>query len=363
MGNPTNMTLPHPLPALLHDDYAAIDARMPEYLDVLAQQGAAEIWHKHGTFKDHLLGVWRILAGWKQSEDVCRLGLFHSVYSNSFVRMALFHTDRPADRRRLADLIGDEAERLVHAFCIIDRNELLFAHVLAPGGIPADGITLKDFRNGSPVQLSRADVGAFIAVTMADYAEQFFGWQDRMFGNGPGLSGNNFQSLWPGDGRPGLWMNLQAQMAKVLKTTGHEPLPPVLDACTKPLDPGAEREARDRYWRVVCDLTDAPDAPEAIRLLDEATTLNPFAAEPHALLAQLLIHRERFADAETHAAKAIELLVAWGTPWDKRMPWGAWVAWSRVLWKAAREHSWPDDAMGVISLGEVRLEAELQAAS
>jgi len=323
MGDPTAMTLSPTLVALLHDDYAAIDRRMPEYLDVLAAQGAAEIWHKHGTFKDHLLGVWRVLAGWQQPEHVCRLGLFHSVYSNSFVRMALFSTDRDADRRRLADLIGDEAERLVHAFCIIDRNELLFAHVLAPGGVPDGGITLKSFRSGAPVALSRADVGAFIAVTMADYAEQFFGWQDRLFGNGPGLAGNNSRSLWPGDGRPGLWMNLNSQMAVALRASGHQPLPAVFNGCTTVLDPGAEREARDRYWRVVYELTDDRDAPEATRLLEEATALNPFAAEPHALLAQLLIHRERWADAEAHAATAIELLAAWGTPYDKRLPWAA----------------------------------------
>jgi len=355
------MALPHPIPALLRDDYASIDPRMPEYLGILTEQGAPEIWHKHGTFKDHLLGVWRILAAWKQPEHVCRLGLFHSVYSNSFVRMALFHADRDADRRRVRDLIGDEAERLVHAFCVIDRQALLFAHVLAPDPIPAGGLTLKDFRTGVPVPLSRADVAAFIAVTMADYAEQFFGWQDRMFGNGPGLGGDNSRSLWPGDGRPGLWMNLASRMAAALRACGHEPLPPVFDGCTALLDAGAEREARDRYWRVVYELTDEPDAPEATRLLEEACALNRFAAEPHALLAQLHIHRERFAEAEAHAATAIALLAAWSTPSDKRLPWAAWMAWSRVLWKAARERTWPDTAMGVISLGEVRLEEELAA--
>ena len=48
------------------------------------------------------------------------------------------------------------------------------------------------------------------------------------------------------------------------------------------------------------------------------------------------------------------LLAEWATPWDKRVAWEAWVAWTRVLLKAARERSWPTDAMGMISLGEVR---------
>jgi hypothetical protein len=194
-----------------------------------------------------------------------------------------------------------------------------------------------------------------------NYAEQFFGWQDRMFGNGPGLGGSNYRSLWPGDGRPGLWLNLVSRMAAALRACDHRPLPPVLDRCTSLLDAGPEREARDRYWRVVYELTDDPDAPEATRLLEESCALNPFAGEPHALLAQLHVHRGRFEEAEAHAATAIRLLTEWATPYDKRLPWGAWVAWSRVLWKAARERSWPDTAMGVISLGEVRLQEELVA--
>jgi hypothetical protein len=62
---------------------------MPDHLEVLAHQGAAEIWHKHGTFRDHLLGVWRTLAAWGMDRDTCRLGLFHSCYANSFVRQGI----------------------------------------------------------------------------------------------------------------------------------------------------------------------------------------------------------------------------------------------------------------------------------
>ena len=45
----------------LKEDYAAIDPEMPRLLEVLDDLHAAEDWHKHGTFQEHLLGVYRIL--------------------------------------------------------------------------------------------------------------------------------------------------------------------------------------------------------------------------------------------------------------------------------------------------------------
>lgn len=38
------------------------------------------------------------------------------------------------------------------------------------------------------------------------------------------------------------------------------------------------------------------------------------------------------------------------------MPWGAWVAWARVLADSAQEKSWPTKAQpfGILNLGLVR---------
>ena len=86
----------------------------------------------------------------------------------------------------------------------------------------------------------------------------------------------------------------------------------------------------------------------------DAARLNPFAAEPHVLLAQLCVTQHRWDDALAEASRALELQIQWATSWDKRLSWEAWVAWTRVLLKAAREREWPSDAFGIISLGEVR---------
>jgi hypothetical protein len=346
------------LPAHVHSlvlhDYAALEPRLEPMLVALGREGAREIWHKHGTFYDHLLGVWRILTAWQQPADVCRLGLMHSVYSNSFVRMKVFDADHAAGREAVRRLIGEEAERLVHLFCTIRREELL---PLGDLSVPAD-IEVDTLLGDRKVRLSRSDLGIFLVVTMADYAEQFFGWQDRLFAlpAPDGTIHGGPQTLWPGENRPGLWMGLNALLGQRAAACGIEPLPPIFDRCSAQISRDAEVEARDLYWQVVTDAALQGDAERSLRTLRDATRLNPFIAEPHVLLAQLHMNARRFDDALAEARCAIDLLAQWATSWDKRLTWEAWVAWTRVLAKGARERScsWPETALGVISLGEVR---------
>ncbi len=346
----------HVLELIRHEPHR-LEPKFDELTEVVGRQGAREIWHKHGTFYEHLLGVWRILAVWRQPTDVCRLGLMHSVYSNSFVRMKLFDGDADDGRAALRRLIGDEAERLVHLFCEIRREQLLPGFVIAEGEpVPEDGVSVDLYRGGGSVRLTRRQLGIFLVVTMADYAEQHFSWQDRLFAPRPGGArgaGNPF-ALWPGDDRPGLWMNLNARFGRLAAACGADPLPPVFAGCTTVLAAEAEREARDLYWQVVIEESDAANPERAERLLRDAIARNPFVGEPHVLLAQALIAQARWDEALAEARAALDLLAAWGTPWDKRLSWEAWIAWARVLAKAARERAWPETAFGVVSLGEVR---------
>ena len=58
-------------------------------------------------------------------------------------------------------------------------------------------------------------------------------------------------------------------------------------------------------------------------------------------------------EAAEAARCGLGLLEDWGTAWDKRMPWAAWVNWARVLHLQASEHEWPTTHGGVESLGAV----------
>jgi hypothetical protein len=118
----------------------------------------------------------------------CRLGLFHSAYSNSFVSMNLYDPRR--DRAALAALIGEEAEGLVYGFCSIDRQQLEET-VLEEGVVRREGYALRHIRTGEALHISGAEAAAFVTETLADELEQRFGWQSD-------LEAGNVAAVWPG---------------------------------------------------------------------------------------------------------------------------------------------------------------------
>ncbi|KAL1802749.1 hypothetical protein ACET3Z_031396 [Daucus carota] len=55
-------------------------------------------------------------------------------------------------------------------------------------------------------------------MTMADFSDQLFGFEDALFDNSNGrleFSGNNFTTLWPCDVNPGLWLNSISRMGAI----------------------------------------------------------------------------------------------------------------------------------------------------
>jgi hypothetical protein len=327
---------------------------MTELSKVLSSLGADECWHKHGTFKEHLIQVWRTLALWKQPQDVCRLGLFHSTYSNSFVNLALLQPN--ADRGILRELIGTEAEDLVHHFCIINRQELVFERCLKEGRVPPEGITMKHIRTQEPVHLSQSLVGTFLLLTIADYTDQWYGWQDNLLGNedaGMKYEVQNARSLWPGSIKPGLWMSVMSRLARLVSQCDLPAMPPVFNGCSQILEAHNEVKARDLYWQAANG--DSHDIEEAVPKLELAIELNPFAGEFHIVLAHCYLIKSRFSEGLAAVHAGLKLLIDWGTSYDKRMDWAAWIAWGRVLVIHGTDQTWPTDAWGIVNLGKVEL--------
>lgn len=170
--------------------------------------------------------------------------------------------------------------------------------------------------------------------------------------------------LWPGDMRPGLWLHALSKMAALLSSCNARlaaagdarrlPLPPMFERCTKVLGRQEELAARDAYWRAATELAAPGRAAEAEEALRRAAELNPFVAEPRALLAQLALQRGDQAGARREADAALRLLCEWGTCWDKRMGWATWVAWVRALLHRAKAgQGWPEQPFGVLNSGMV----------
>lgn len=351
---------------ILANDYDGIDPLvLPSCIKELKNRGAHRCWHKHSTFLDHLLGVHNILRLWGQDPIVGRVGLFHSAYSNSYVNLALF--DPSKERLTVKHLIGNDAEELVHLFCIIDRQDVVVNTLLRQGFIPKKGLFVPHLRNPTEnVFLSAETLCMLVIFSMADTADQYFGWQDSLFGGG-GYDGSmilpghdfperhNAKALWPGISKPGLWMSYVSDLCKVSRDSDLPTLkvPPVFYGGSSTLSVKEEMEARDLYWSVVTG--DVTDDEDIISTLQRCCQKNQWIFEPLVMLAQVYLHRNEYESAIKAALRALGLQREWGVAWDKRLSFGAWVAWTRVLLqRAERSEAWPTNSWDVNNMGLVK---------
>ncbi|KAJ1694579.1 hypothetical protein LUZ63_011277 [Rhynchospora breviuscula] len=218
-------------------------------------------------------------------------------------------------------------------------------------------------------------------MIMADFSDQLFQWQDKLFENEDGkleFKGSVPSALWPGEGKPGLWMSSISRMGALYSLIAREEgiyieerkqkgvefeedrdeeielvIPPVSDYCTKVLDAKEQILARDLYWKAVC--RDGDDQDNKVeRLLIEASEKNPFVGEPRLVLAQVYLNARRYEEAEGEAEIGLRLILEWGSCWDKRMTWEGWISWGRVMLGKAKERDWPTSAWGIINLGLVK---------
>lgn len=248
------------LQQILSEDLQKLDPSLPSIIQELKRRGAHRCWHKHSTFLQHLVGVHNILRLWGQSRVVGRVGLLHSAYSNSYVNLALFDPQR--ERHTMQSLVGRDAEELIYTFCIIDRQHVVVNTLTKRMQIPPMGMTVPHLREeNTTVYLSPDFLQKLVIFTMADIADQYFGWQDILFDGkmlSPPLSDEDNSSsshhpsaLWPGISKPGLWMNFVSKLCAVAATYHSEtPLPPVFENCTAVVTEEHEVQARDLYWKV-----------------------------------------------------------------------------------------------------------------
>ena len=218
-----------------------------------------------------------------------------------------------------------------------------------------------------------------LIFTMADWADQLYSWQDKLFEHDEGTlkyEGSNPFTLWPGDGRPGLWMNRLSEFGILARRCAEKGAPhslpkgisaffsriplthffAVFDNCSATVSASDERTARDLYWNVTTTMTEPASHDNAMVDLEASIALNPFMAESRLLLAQILATRAQWPQALESAQAALRLLLDWGVAYDKRVPWQGWVAWCRVVLRCVRQEAWPESAFGVINLGMVERE-------
>ena len=144
----------------------------------LVEKGIEKVSHSQKTYLAHLVGVYRLMETHGCTPEVCRAGMFHSIYgTEQFQGFKLELEQRPQVR----DLIGERAERLGYLNCAMDRAA--FDVILSQETEP---YLFRDRVTGQAVELSRADFDDLCRVHVFDWFEQVarsrLGWNYRRAG-------------------------------------------------------------------------------------------------------------------------------------------------------------------------------------
>ena len=141
-----------------------MDKDFPRMTDFLVGMGVEQVPHTHKSYLAHLIAVFRSLEAQGYPEDVCRAGMFHSIYGTErFQGFTL-----PLERRdEVRALIGDRGERLAYLNCAMDRATLDRAVEQDSGPY-----RIVDRLTGQPVELTPEDFDDLCRIHLYDWLEQ-----------------------------------------------------------------------------------------------------------------------------------------------------------------------------------------------
>ena len=150
-------------------------ATFKQLTDFLTALGIEQIAHTQKNYLAHLISVYRLMQSAGCDEDLCRAGLFHSIYGTEKFQGFKLPLDQRSD---LVELIGSRAERLAYWNCVMDRSSLdsLLAQTHEP-------FLLRNRDGGEPMPLTRRELDDLCCVHLFDWLEQAprsrFGWDYR----------------------------------------------------------------------------------------------------------------------------------------------------------------------------------------
>src|SRR5437870_560884 len=141
-----------------------MDKSSKQLTDFLVGLGTEQVGHTHKSYLAHLIGVYRDMESGGCTEEVCRAGMFHSIYGTErFQRFALPLARRP----EVCSLIGERAERLAYINCAMDRAS--FDRALESS---ADPYRIIDRLTREEIALAQEDFNDLCRVHLYDWLEQ-----------------------------------------------------------------------------------------------------------------------------------------------------------------------------------------------
>ena len=141
-----------------------MESRFKQMTEFIRKIGADEVKHSDKTYLAHAIGVHNDLETWGCDEDVCRAGIFHSIYGTErFQKFAL-----PLERRgELRELIGEKSERLAYLNCSMDLE--IFDNLV----FQADGpFLLRDRFTDEEIELTPDEFRELCTIHLCDWLEQ-----------------------------------------------------------------------------------------------------------------------------------------------------------------------------------------------
>jgi hypothetical protein len=139
-------------------------ATWKQLTDFLVGLGVEKVGHTGKTYLAHVIGVYRLMEAQGCDEELCRAGMFHSIYGTERFQGFKLPLERRAEVR---DLIGERAERLAYLNCAMDRASC--DRAVEQGTEP---FRFRDRLTGEEVTLSRHDFDDLCRVHFYDWVEQ-----------------------------------------------------------------------------------------------------------------------------------------------------------------------------------------------
>src|ERR1051325_641920 len=143
--------------------------------DFLINLGIEQVAHTQKNYLAHLISVYKLMERAGCDEELCRAGLFHSIYGTEKFQRFKLELDQ---REKLTELVGSRAERLAYWNCLMDRGSL--------DGLlnqPGEPYLLRNRESGEMMPLTRRELDDLCSVHLYDWLEQAprsrFGWDYR----------------------------------------------------------------------------------------------------------------------------------------------------------------------------------------
>jgi hypothetical protein len=132
--------------------------------DFLIEIGIEQISHTGKSYLAHLIGVYRDMEAGGCTAEVCRAGMFHSIYGTERFRGFTLPLER---RSEVRGFIGERAEQLAYLNCAMGRAS--FDRALEQTGEP---YRIVDRLTGEEIALSSGDFDDLCRVHLYDWLEQ-----------------------------------------------------------------------------------------------------------------------------------------------------------------------------------------------